>query len=206
MIELKDINKKFNDKVVLDKFSLKINKNEFIAVIGKSGSGKTTLLNIIGLLDKVDSGSVKIKEYKNPNRKEIKKLRRYSLGYIFQNYALLEEETVRKNLEIAVKYNNNFEKKDLIDVLKEVGLSEDILTEKVYKLSGGEQQRVAIARMLIKPCDIILADEPTGNLDEENKNIIIKLLKKMKSDNKTIVCVTHDMDVAREADRIISLD
>lgn len=206
MIELKNINKKFNNKIVLNQFSLEVKQNEFVAITGNSGSGKTTILNIIGLLETIDSGSIKIKDFENPNKKEIKELRRYNFGYIFQNYALLEEESVKNNLKIASKYNENFEEKDFIKVLKEVGLKEDILNESIYKLSGGEQQRVAIARMLIKPCDIILADEPTGNLDEENSKSIVRLLRKMQNNNKTIICVTHDMYLAHKADRIISLD
>ncbi|EPY2275053.1 ATP-binding cassette domain-containing protein [Clostridium sporogenes] len=203
MIELNNINKKFNNKVILNNFFLKVKENEFVTIIGKSGSGKTTILNIIGLLEKADSGNITINNYTNPNKKEVKLLRRYSLGYIFQNYGLLEDETVKSNLELAKKFNKDFNKTDFNNVLKEVGLSEDILHKKVYNLSGGEQQRLAIARILLKPCTIILADEPTGNLDDYNKKIIINLLKNL---NKTIICVTHDDYVAKNSDRVISLD
>ena len=203
MIELHNISKKFNEKVVLDKFSLEVKKNEFVTIIGKSGSGKTTILNILGLLEKADSGSIKINNYTNPNKKQVQQLRRYNLGYIFQNYALLEDENVKNNLILATKFSNTFDKSYLIKVLKDVGLTEDILDKKVYKLSGGEQQRLAIARILLKPCNIILADEPTGNLDDYNKKIIIDLLRNL---NKTIICVTHDDYVAKNSDRVISLD
>lgn len=203
MIELKNINKKFNEKIVLNNFSLSIKEKEFISIKGKSGSGKTTILNIIGLLEKVDSGSIQIDNYINPTEKEIKFLRRYRFGYIFQNYALIEEETVRSNLILAKKYKKNFIESDLIKVLNKVGLPNNILNKKVYKLSGGEQQRLAIARILLKPCDIILADEPTGNLDDYNKKIIVDLLKSL---NKTIICVTHDDYVAKNSDRTILLD
>ncbi|MGO5060061.1 ATP-binding cassette domain-containing protein [Clostridium sporogenes] len=203
MIELNNINKKFNNKVILNNFFLKVKENEFVTIIGKSGSGKTTILNIIGLLEKADSGNITINNYTNPNKKEVKLLRRYSLGYIFQNYGLLEDETVKSNLELAKKFKKDFNKTDFNNVLKEVGLSEDILHKKVYNLSGGEQQRLAIARILLKPCTIILADEPTGNLDDYNKKIIINLLKNL---NKTIICVTHDDYVAKNSDRVISLD
>lgn len=200
MIKLSNISKSFGEKTVLDKFSLNIDENEFVTIVGKSGSGKTTLLNIIGLLEKPDEGQVEICSQKNFNNKKIQFLRRYKIGYIFQNYALLENETVKSNLMLATKYTENFNEKTLNNYLKEVELSENILNKKVYQLSGGEQQRVALLRTLIKPCDIILADEPTGNLDIENKEIIIKIFLKMK---KTIVCVTHDEQMAKASNRII---
>lgn len=206
MIELININKKFGDKVVLENFSLKVNENEFVTIVGKSGSGKTTILNMIGLLENPDSGVVRLNNFENPSNKEIKKIRRNILGYIFQNYALMENETVKTNLELAKKYNKNYKKSDLTKVLNDVGLDPNIMNEKIYNLSGGEQQRVSIARILLKPCDIILADEPTGNLDDFNKKVIIDLLKKMKELGKTIVCVTHDKFVAENSDRSISID
>lgn len=205
MIELLDVNKSFGEKVILKDFSMKVNKNEFVTITGKSGSGKTTILNIIGLLEKFDAGTVKIMNKSNPTKKEIQSLRRYNLGYIFQNYALLENETVQSNLLLATKYNKDFKEDMLFDVLERVELNKNILAEKVYKLSGGEQQRIAIARTLLKPCDIILADEPTGNLDEYNKKQIGSLLSKMKDLNKTIVCVTHDPYISNLSDNTISL-
>lgn len=205
MIELLNINKSYGQKIILKDFSIKINKNEFITIMGKSGSGKTTLLNIIGLLEKPDNGIVRIATKANPNNKEIQYLRRYKLGYIFQNYALLENETVKSNLLLAIKYNKKFEEGMLLKVLEEVELNSSILNEKVYKLSGGEQQRVAIARILLKPCDIILADEPTGNLDEYNKKKIISLLSRMKTLNKTVICATHDYYISNISDNTICL-
>ena len=205
MIELLDINKSYGEKVILKDFSVKVSKNEFITIVGKSGSGKTTLLNIIGLLEKPDNGTIKIMTKTNPNKKEIQFLRRYNLGYIFQNYALLENETVKSNLLLATKYNKDFKEDMVLDVLEKVELNSDILNEKVYKLSGGEQQRIAIARILLKPCEIILADEPTGNLDEYNKKKIVSLLSKMKGLNKTLVCVTHDSYISNISDNTIYL-
>lgn len=202
MIKLNEISKSFNDKKVLDNFSLNVDKGEFVSIIGKSGSGKTTLLNIMGLLEKPDSGSIEICGKLNPKIRDIQKLRRNNLGYIFQNYALLENETVKYNLLLASKYTPNFNKDILEECLHKVELKSDVLNKKIYQLSGGEQQRVSIARTMVKPCDIILADEPTGNLDFENKNIIINIFKQMK---KTIICVTHDYDIANSADQIIKL-
>lgn len=202
MIKLNEISKSFNNTKVLNNFSLNVNKGEFVSIVGKSGSGKTTLLNIIGLLEKPDSGSIEICGKLNPKIKDIQNLRRYNLGYVFQNYALLENETVKYNLLLASKYTPNFNNDILEDCLHKVELNSDILNKKIYQLSGGEQQRVSIARTMVKPCDIILADEPTGNLDFENKNIIMSIFKQMK---KTIVCVTHDYDIANSADQIIKL-
>ncbi|OOM81809.1 lipoprotein-releasing system ATP-binding protein LolD [Clostridium puniceum] len=205
MLELLDINKSYGKKSILKNFSMKVSKNEFITITGKSGSGKTTLLNIIGLLENPDNGTVKIIEKTNPTKKEIQLLRRNNLGYIFQNYALLENETVKSNLLLAAKYNKNFKTEMLLDALDKVELNNNILNEKVYQLSGGEQQRIAIARILLKPCDIILADEPTGNLDEYNKKQIVSILCKMKNLNKTIVCVTHDSYISNISDNTIFL-
>ena len=162
MIELKDICKSFGDHVVLKNFSLKINKNEFIAIIGESGAGKTTILNMISMIDKPDSGSISIN-------------------------------------------GKNFKEKELGESLEKVGISKEYLGHKVCELSGGEQQRIAIARTMLKPCEIILADEPTGNLDTNNKEKIIHLFKELKKEGKTIICVTHDEKMAKSADRIIDL-
>lgn len=206
MIELNDISKKFDEKPILMDVSLKINKNEFVSIVGASGAGKTTLLNIIGLLDKPDTGVVKIADYENPSKKEIQHLRRYTLGYIFQNYVLMENETVSTNLLLSKTYNKNFNKELLTTTLEKVGLDATYLNKKVYMLSGGEQQRLAISRIMLKPCEIILADEPTGNLDSENKKKIVSLFHDLKKLGKTIVCVTHDNEIAEGSDRIIQIN
>ncbi|PFU77885.1 ABC transporter ATP-binding protein [Bacillus cereus] len=206
MIHLKNINKSFDKKPILTEVSLNINKNEFVSIVGASGTGKTTLLNMIGLLDKPDSGSVKIADYENPSKKEIQHLRRYTLGYIFQNYVLMENETVSTNLLLSKTYNKDFNKELLTTTLEKVGLDSTFLSKKVYMLSGGEQQRLAIARIMLKPCEIILADEPTGNLDSENKKMIVSLFHDLKKLGKTIVCVTHDNEIAEGSDRIIQIN
>ena len=205
MIELINITKKFNERVVINNLNLSIKKNEFVSLTGLSGSGKTTILNIIGMIVKPTAGDVVINGSKNFSSKEIQNLRRYHFGYIFQNYALIENETVEKNFELSKKFNSSYSDTLVLEVLKTVGLNQTYLKEKVYNLSGGEQQRVAIARTMLKKCDIILADEPTGNLDETNKKIVIDLLLKLKESGKTIICVTHDKDVANAADRIIKI-
>ena len=204
MIELKDICKSFGDHVVLKNFSLKINKNEFIAIIGESGAGKTTILNMISMIDKPDSGSISINGENSFSKKDIQNLRRYVFGYIFQNYALIENDTVKENLLLSKKYRKNFKEKELEESLEKVGISKEYLGHKVCELSGGEQQRIAIARTMLKPCEIILADEPTGNLDTSNKEKIIHLFKELKKEGKTIVCVTHDEEMAIDLWELIS--
>lgn len=205
MIKLENIKQTFNGKTVLDDFSLEVKEREFVTIMGTSGAGKTTVLNIIGLLSKPDQGTVTIAGYENPNKKQILTLRRQHFGYIFQNYVLLESKTVAENLKISKKYNPDFNNDAVKEALETVGLDSSLLSKKVYQLSGGEQQRIAIARALLKRCDLILADEPTGNLDNDNKRIIIDLFKKLKGMGKTIVCVTHDDEMAQSADRVIRL-
>ncbi|MEC3657948.1 ABC transporter ATP-binding protein [Bacillus velezensis] len=205
MITLNNISKTFYEKPVLLNFSLQIKENEFVSIVGKSGSGKTTLLNIIGLLDTPHSGDVEILGSRNPKSNDVMKLRRENLGYIFQNYVLMDNETVLTNLQLSMAYAKDFKKEKLTEALEMVGLDKSFLKKKVYQLSGGEQQRVAIARIILKPCDIILADEPTGNLDEYNKNIILSLFHQLKDMGKTIICVTHDQEIANGSDRVINL-
>ncbi|MED4587678.1 ATP-binding cassette domain-containing protein [Priestia flexa] len=205
MIDLKNISKSFFGKTILTNFSLSITKGEFISITGESGAGKTTVLNIIGLLDKPEKGTVSIDGHLNPNSKVTMNLRRYKFGYIFQNYVLMNNETVKDNLLISQAYSDNFSNEIMINNLEKVGLNATYLDKKVYQLSGGEQQRIAIARVMLKPCEIILADEPTGNLDDLNKEVILSLFEHLKDTGKTIVCVTHDKEVAERSDRIINI-
>ncbi|ARO59388.1 Macrolide export ATP-binding/permease protein MacB [Bacillus cereus] len=202
MIELVNINKKFGNKVVLKDFSLKIEDTDFIAIVGESGKGKTTLLNIIGLLEQSDSGDIIIEEQMNPNKKQTLLLQREKLAYLFQNYALMENETVEKNLLIALEYQKNIDKRKIIkEALQKVNLP-NYEKKKIFELSGGEQQRIALARILIKKCDYILADEPTGNLDNNNRDLVFNILKDLNEDGKTIIFVTHDMELASRAKKL----
>ncbi|OQR53474.1 putative bacteriocin export ABC transporter [Bacillus sp. CDB3] len=205
-IKLENITKRYEDRYILQDFNVSIYHNEFIGIMGKSGAGKSTLLNIMGLLDEPDSGNVMIQGDANPYKNR-KKFFRNKLGYIFQNYALMDTETIEVNLGVALEFQkiSKKEKKVLMeDALKQVGLSCSLKT-KVYTLSGGEQQRLALARILLKKCDIILADEPTGSLDRENRDQVIKLLKKLHNDGKTIIVVTHDIDLQNSFSRVIDL-
>ena len=207
-IQVCNITKKYGDIKVLENFSMDVNEQEMVCIIGESGCGKSTLLNIIGLLEEADSGSVLYlgeREIK-PYSRKAEKMLRYDIGYLFQNFALIEDESVENNLMMALTYQKRIDKKKAIaTALKEVGL-EGAQLKKICQCSGGEQQRIAIARILLKPCNIILADEPTGSLDPHNKKIVIDLLKKLKEKGKTIVVVTHDEEMASCADRIIKLE
>lgn len=205
MIKLEEISKDFKGRQVLQNFNLEIKEGEFVSIVGASGAGKTTVLNIIGLLTQPDTGNVMIKDCVNPSAKDTMKLRRYYFSYIFQNYVLMDNETVAENLRISKKYNPDYQISTVKQTLELVCLNESFLEQKIYQLSGGEQQRIAIARAMLKKCEVILADEPTGNLDGQNKRLVIDLFQKLKEMGKTIICVTHDEDMAKEADRIIKI-
>lgn len=209
IIELKEITKAHGSKVVLDKFSLKINEGDMIAIMGASGKGKTTILNILGLIEKYDSGDYLLDGENNIkiNSTKTTKILREKISYLFQNFALIEDETVYYNLNLALKYvkTNKVEKALMIkEALEKVGLP-NIEKSKIYELSGGEQQRIALARIILKPCKIILADEPTGSLDEENAKLVVNLLKDLNNNGKTIIIVTHDDAVAKECNSIVQL-
>ncbi|SHI27043.1 ABC transporter ATP-binding protein [Desulfosporosinus lacus] len=209
IIELNNVSKTYGNKIVLDKFSLQINEGDFIAIMGPSGSGKSTLLNIIGLLEKVDAGNVIIDGAINIHTNSSKSTRilREKIAYLFQNFALIDEETVQYNLNLALKYFHGTKKDRLVQLKKTlnfVGL-EGYEKRKIYELSGGEQQRVSIARLMLKPSKIILADEPTGSLDEQNRDLILDYLEKLNSEGKTIVLVTHDYYVASKCCKVINL-
>ncbi|MHC1685349.1 MAG: ABC transporter ATP-binding protein [Clostridiaceae bacterium] len=207
MIEIINMNKSFGKKIVFKGFNLEVKEGEFIGIVGKSGQGKTTLLNIMGTLEEADSGVVKIMGKDIHKKKTKRLLLRDHLGYIFQNYALIDNATVNENLEIALNHKkmNKKQKNDAIALaLKEVGL-DDFGKEKVHTLSGGEQQRVAIARLLLKDPSLIFADEPTGSLDSENRDIIVSLFQKLHKQGKTIIMVTHDNNLTKFFSRIIEL-
>lgn len=205
MIKLRNISKSYGKQVILNDFSMEIKENEFVVIMGKSGSGKTTLINLLNGLDKPDKGEIEINGIKNPKGRKLMQLRRYTFGYIFQNYGLMDEETVRKNLMLSKAYNYQWKNDNMEKVLLMTGLNRDIMNKKICELSGGEQQRVALARVILKQNEIIFADEPTGNLDEENTDMIIEILKQLKQQGKTIVCATHNYKMADVADRLVHL-
>lgn len=205
MIKLDNISKSFGDRKIIDKFSLEIDEGVMLSIIGESGKGKTTLLNLISLLEKPDSGTITIDGVSKFNKNNTMFMRRNVIGNLFQNYALLENESVKENLLMALEYKKVQNKKDAIDkALKKVNLA-GFENKKIYELSGGEQQRVAIARLYLQDVKYIFADEPTGNLDEKNKKIIFNLLRELCNNGKTVVFVTHDYELAKQADEMIIL-
>ena len=198
-IDLLNVSKSFGSKKIFTDLNLRFESGKSYALIGGSGSGKSTLLNIIGRLEKIDSGNVLV------DKQDIWKIRertffKNTVGYVFQNYSLIENKTVYDNLKLITK-----DKKIITDVLEKVGLSSDHLHQKIYELSGGQAQRVAIARMLMKPRKIILADEPTGALDGEIGKEIIRLLLNERDEDKYVIIATHDPAVYNKVDVIIDM-
>ncbi|WP_044565078.1 ATP-binding cassette domain-containing protein [Anaerococcus provencensis] len=207
-ISLKNVSKKYGSHIILENINLDIYEGDFICIFGKSGGGKTTLLNIMGTLDNYDTGKLICFSKEDPikNQKTSELLRRLKIAYLFQNFALVEKMTVEENMMLAVKYNKERDKKKLIEnSLSRMGIL-DKLNSKVYELSGGEQQRVALARNMVKPFDIMLADEPTGSLDNENKKIVINTLIEINNKGKTIVVVSHDKDFEKIAHQSYIID
>ena len=209
MIELKKVSKSFGEKIIFTDLSYKINNGEFVAIVGKSGCGKSTLLNIIGLLDFDYTGEVLFngKDVAMLKEKQVNEYIRNNINYLFQNYALIDDESVEYNLLLALEYEKiplKEKKEKVSEALDKVGLA-SYNNKKVYTLSGGEQQRVALARIILKKGDIILADEPTGNLDNSNARKVMSILKQLNKQGKTIIMVTHNEQLAQECDAILHL-
>jgi putative ABC transport system ATP-binding protein len=209
IISIKNFSKKFGQKVVFDAFNLEILEGEMVALTGPSGSGKTTLLNTIGLIEAVEDGEYRIFSQLAPkvNSKQSEKIIREKISYLFQNFALVDNFTVQENLMMALKYvkKTKKDKEGLInDALKQVGLK-NYQSLKIFEISGGEQQRVAVARSILKPSQLILADEPTGALDDKNRDEILEILSRLNKKGKTIIIVTHDNKVAESCERVINL-
>ena len=186
MIETVNLSKSYGNHVVINNLNLKIKEQEMVAIVGPSGCGKSTLLNIIGQIDDQYDGTLLIDEktMNKLNQSQKEKFIRYHINYLFQNFALIETETVKENLLIGLEYSKlkKQEKNERIaEVLKKVKL-EKTLNKKVYELSGGEQQRIALARIMLKPGNIVLADEPTGNLDKDSSLLVMKVLKELQKD------------------------
>ena len=215
IMKLEDIDKFYvetgNKLHILKKLNLEIKRGEFVSILGKSGSGKSTLLNIMGLLDKIDGGKIWIdnKEVSSLNEMERNNIKNHFLGFVFQFHYLMSEFTALENVMIPALLNNFKNKveieKEAKELLEIVGLAERI-KHKPNQLSGGEKQRVAIARAMINKPKLILADEPTGNLDEDTGELIFSLFRKInKEHNQSIVVVTHARDLSQVTDRQIYL-
>ena len=190
--------------------SLQVEKGDFIAVVGPSGSGKSTLMNIIGLLDKADSGVYTFDgiDVTNLNDNEQVKIRNEKIGFVFQSFFLLQKLTALENVMVPLLYRGNSEKEAKIkatEILERLGMS-DRKSHMPQQLSGGQQQRVAIARALVGNPELILADEPTGALDQATGREIIKLLQELNENGQTIIIITHDNFIAHQAKRIVRIE
>lgn len=202
-IKLMDVSKRFGSRVLYDRLSFTIPSGKMTGIFGKSGAGKTTLLNVIGLIEPYE-GTILYDGKEVKKHSDIRRFLADHFGFVFQNYGLVDQLTVKENIEL-LKCMNKSRKEEMESVLKEVGL-EGFEKRKVYELSGGEQQRVAIAKILLKNPDVILADEPTASLDEGNKAMVMNYLRKFADAEKTVVIVSHDPDVMKQCDCIIHLD
>ncbi len=201
MIKINEICKKYDEKVLFQNYSLEIPDGSFVIIRGDSGSGKSTLLNMIGGIEYPDSGSIIVNGF-DVSKKKKQKYFSEVVGFLFQNFALLENKTVLENLNLIKKTGRTDISID--EALKKVGLEKE-KNKKVYKLSGGEQQRVALARLMIKKCSVLLADEPTGSLDKKNSEIVMKILHDLNRQGKTVIVVTHDDNIIQKEDMVIYL-
>lgn len=209
LIELENVNKEFmlgkSTVHILKDVSLKVRRGEFIAIMGASGSGKSTLLNIIGCLDEPTSGSYLLdgQLINGLNDDELSRIRNRKLGFVFQSFNLLSYYTAQKNVEVALAYQNRKDRSAIAkDLLERVGLGHR-LNHKPSEMSGGEKQRMAIARALSTNPDIILADEPTGALDSTSGQQVMQIFQELNREGKSIVMVTHDQNIGEMAERII---
>ncbi len=195
MIVLEHLKKQFSDKVLFEDFSLNIENNDFAILTGPSGCGKTTLLNMIGGIEPIDSGKIIVDDLDISIKSNLRLYYREYVGFLFQNFALIERKTVKENLELIKK--NARSAITMEEALERVGLAGKE-NQKVYQLSGGEQQRIALARLMMKKCNVILADEPTGSLDRQNALQVMDILLSFQKMGKTIIMVTHDSSLIRE--------
>ncbi|VVB90011.1 putative ABC transporter ATP-binding protein [uncultured archaeon] len=213
ILSIRNIKKTYNQGKIpvhaLDDVSFDVKKGEFISIVGPSGSGKSTLLSIIGLLDRPTEGSVFIDsmEITKAKESEAPRIRREKIGFVFQHFNLLPALTAMENVDIAMRFSGipgGKRKERAFQLLTQIGLG-DRVKHRPSEMSGGQQQRVAIARAIANNPSIILADEPTGAVDTKTREVIVELLKELSKGGQTIIVVTHDMDVARQTDRIITM-
>ncbi len=209
LLDVKDISKIYSGGTVkaLQNVSLTVEKGEWVAIMGPSGSGKSTMLNIISCMDKPTSGEVILDgvDITKESQKDLTNIRRDKIGLVFQQFHLVNYLTALENVMVSQYYHSLPDEKEALEALERVGLKERA-KHLPSQLSGGEQQRVCIARALINHPSIILADEPTGNLDEANENLVIDLFKQLHDEGKTIIVVTHAPEVAQYAERTIVLE
>lgn len=206
LIKINNLNKEFGKVKALNNINLSVYEGEWLAIMGPSGSGKSTLLNILSLMDTPSSGEYILDNENLGQMDEEQKitLRREKIGLVFQQFHLIPYLNALENVMLSQYYHSSVDEEDAKMVLEKVGLSHR-LTHLPSQLSGGEQQRVCIARALINNPELLLADEPTGNLDEANEQIVLQTLQKLKNEGKTIVLITHNPDLAKFADRTLIL-
>ena len=208
MIELQHIWKQFGSRVIFSDLNLNFQSGMVYALIGDSGCGKTTLLNMLAKLETFDKGEI---IYKGKSLTSLKneEFYRNELGYLFQNFGLLESQTIRENLELGMIGKKNYKKQEkerlLLQALQAVRLDYLSLNQKIYELSGGEAQRVALAKIILKDPPLILADEPTASLDPKNSKEIMEILLELRNANRTIIIATHNPSIWKMADQVIRL-
>ncbi len=207
VVQVEQLEKRFGDVRALDRISFEVEPGEWIAIMGPSGSGKTTLINILGGLDHPTGGRVVVDglEISNLGERELTRYRADKIGFVFQQFHLVPYLTALENVMLAQYFHSITDEKEAAEALKRVGLG-DRLDHVPAALSGGEQQRVAIARALINQPKLILADEPTGNLDEANEGVVLKLLRELHETGHTILVVTHSQAIGNLADRRVELE
>jgi putative ABC transport system ATP-binding protein len=207
LVQVEQLEKRFGEVRALDRVSFDVEAGEWIAIMGPSGSGKTTLINILGGLDHPSGGRVIVDglEIGNLGERELTRYRADKIGFVFQQFHLIPYLTALENVMLAQYFHSITDEKEAAEALNRVGLS-DRLNHTPGELSGGEQQRVAIARALINQPKVILADEPTGNLDEANEAIVLKLLHELHDAGHTILVVTHSQAIGNLADRRVELE
>ncbi|WP_276420431.1 putative bacteriocin export ABC transporter [Lactococcus garvieae] len=209
IVSLSNIQKKIQDKPIFSIHAFTVSKGDFVTIKGVSGSGKTTLLNILGMNDTVSSGEYLFEgvETADLKAKEKLKIKRNKISFLFQDFGLVEEETINFNLEIGLKYSKLSRKekvKQKKEALNAVNLNKKLSTT-ISSLSGGEKQRIALARIILKPSILILADEPTGSLDSLNRDIVTDILFKQSINGKAVIIVTHDEELANKGNKTIEL-
>ena len=207
LLEIKNVSKIYGDLHALDKVDLTIDRGEWIAIMGPSGSGKSTMMNIIGGLDRPTSGQVIFdgQDISKLSGRKITEFHRDKIGLVFQQFHLINYLNAVENVMVAQYYHSMPDEKEALEALERVGL-QDRAKHLPSQLSGGEQQRVCIARALINSPQLILADEPTGNLDEANENIVLDIFRQLHREGTTLVVVTHDPEVGEVAQRIVHLE
>ena len=206
LLELKNVSKIYGNLRALDSVSLQVEAGEWVSIMGPSGSGKSTMMNIIGCMDKASEGQVILDgtDVTQESADKLTVLRRDKIGLIFQQFHLIQYLTAVENVMVAQYYHSLPDEKEALEALERVGLK-DRAHHLPSQLSGGEQQRVCVARALINYPKILLADEPTGNLDEANERIVVELFKKLHEEGTTLIIVTHDPEVAEVAQRTLVL-